>query len=282
MDQLKEKVLNQYDNLSKGLKKVAKHFLNHPATFAMYSAAQVGKEINVGETTVIRFCHALGYHRFSDFQKEVKDKLLNNQSSLNEYHSEKKGLDHNINLVKQIMFKDAEVIQSTAEKMNIEDYQRAIDHLEKSKRILVSGMRSSYAMAHWFAFVLEIFRGDVRLFRPDMDDIILRLHELNSESTLVAFSFHRYAIETVNIAKEAKNQGAFVIGISDSMVSPIREYVDVLFTVPLPKPSTLDVGPAVFSLINALVAGVYMKNPSQFEKRMELYDKVKINHFFAE
>lgn len=183
---------------------------------------------------------------------------------------------------KKMMIKDAELILQTAERLNVGDFTKVVDHLAQSERVLVSGVRSSHAMAQWFSFTLDLMRGNVRLFRPDTDDIMLRISEMNERSTFVAFSFHRYALETINMAKEAKRQGAFVIGITDSEVAPIREHADILFTVQLPIKSTLDVAPAVFSLMNAIVGAVAVKNSEQFAKRTKVYEELQLNRFFGE
>lgn len=282
MDTLKITVQEKYNHFSKGLKKVSKHFLTNPEAFALNSAGQVGNQINVSETTVIRFCYALGYSGFSSFQKDIQDQLLNKHSSLFEYHSMKYEMDSDQDFSKKIMQKDAEVINQTAERLSTEDFQRAVDQLAIADRVLVSGVRSSHAMAHWFTFTLELIRGNVRLYRPDIDDLILRIKEMDKNSVFVAFSFHRYAVETINMAKEAKRQGAFVIGITDSEVAPIKDYVDVLFTVKLPVKSTLDVAPAVFSLMNTLISGVSVKNSEKFKERMEAYEQLHFQHFFVE
>ncbi|MFF3100169.1 MurR/RpiR family transcriptional regulator [Viridibacillus arvi] len=282
MDALKSKVQSKYDEFSKGLKMVAKYFLANPEAFAMNSGVQVGQEINVSETTVIRFCHALGYSGYSALQKDVQEQLLNKKSSLFEFHYMKNSTEMDQEFSKKMMVKDAEVILQTAERLNGEDFTKAVDHLAQSERVLVSGVRSSHAMAQWFSFTLDLMRGNVRLFRPDTDDIMLRISEMNEGSTFVAFSFHRYTLETINMAKEAKRQGAFVIGITDSEVAPIREHADILFTVQLPIKSTLDVAPAVFSLMNAIVGAVAVKNSEQFAKRTKVYEELQLNRFFGE
>ncbi|NHM31302.1 MurR/RpiR family transcriptional regulator [Neobacillus terrae] len=282
VDTLKKEVQEKYNDFSKGLKKVSKLFLTNHEEFALNSAEQVGSQIKVSETTVIRFCHALGYSGFSSLQKDVQDYLLNKHSSLFEYHSMKYEMDNDQDFFKKIMQKDAEVISKTAERLSQEDFEMAVNQLAIADRVLVSGVRSSHAMAHWFTFTLDLIRGNVRLFRPDIDDLILRIREMDKNCVFVAFSFHRYAVETINMAKEAKRLGAFVIGITDSEVAPIRDYADVLFTVQLPKKSTIDVAAAVFSLINALIAGVSVKNSEQFKQRMESYEQFHFNNFFVE
>lgn len=84
------------------------------------------------------------------------------------------------------------------------------------------------------------------------------------------------------MAKLVKCQGAFVIGITDSEVAPIKESADILFSVQLPVKSTLDVAPAVFSFMNALIGGVAVKNAVEFKKRTKMYEELSLEHFFIE
>lgn len=271
-----------YDQFPNGLKKVAKYFLANPEAFALNSADKVSKEIKVSETTVLRFCYALDFGSFSAFQKEIREHLLNRTSSLFEYQSHKSEMSGNQDFPSRLMLRDAELISQTAQRLNIGDFDRAVDRLAQADRVLVSGVRSSHAVAHWFSFTLELIRENVRLYRPDADDLILRLRELNGNSVFVAFSFHRYAVETIHLAREAKRTGAYVIGITDSEVSPIKDHVDVLFTVQLPKKSTIDVGPAVFSLMNAIVGGVSVRVAEPFKERLQSYEDLKLDRFFVD
>ncbi|PLR95764.1 MurR/RpiR family transcriptional regulator [Bacillus sp. T33-2] len=282
MESIKRKIEDQFDQFSKGLKKVATYFLKSPEAFAVQPAEQIGKEIGVSETTVIRFCHALGYNGYSLFQKDIQDNMFNRQSSLFEYQAGKKQMEHEPHFAKKMLLMDADIIRQTAEGLSEGNFKEAVSRLSGADQVLVSGVRSSHSMAHWFSFSLDLVRGNVRMFRPDTDDVLLRIGELNEDSTLVAFSFHRYALETINIAKEAKKRGAYVIAITDSKVAPIRAHSDISFTVQLPVKSTLDAAPAIFSLMNAIVAGISVKNPELFEKRRKAYENLRLENFFGE
>ncbi|MCF6095061.1 hypothetical protein L1765_13945 [Microaerobacter geothermalis] len=84
----------------------------------------------------------------------------------------------------------------------------------------------------------------------------------------------------MRLAQALKERGAFVIGISDSPVAPIAEYTDILLSVCLPVMSTIDTAPAVFSLMNALVAGVAIQDREKFQHRKEKYESFQLEDFF--
>ncbi|XBO87850.1 SIS domain-containing protein [Bacillus paranthracis] len=102
---------------------------------------------------------------------------------------------------------------------------------------------------------------------------------MDHRSTLITISFHRYLKETIKVAEMAKEQGAFVIGITDSPLAPIREYADAIFSMYSSERSTIDATPVLFSFLNAIVAGVSIKDKERFEKRKDRYEKLNGDYF---
>lgn len=266
------KIKQCYPQLSRALKKVADFLLEEPNVFAVKTAGQVGKEIGVSETTVIRFTYALGYQGYSELQKEIQKVVFEMKSSLDTYQRGKCEKNSSECLFTQVMNQDRENILITHNHINTADFHKAVDKLTAANKILAAGVRLSHAMAHWFTFTMDIIRGNVSMFRPDTDDAILRVSELDEQSVFVAFSFHRYAAETIKLAQVLREKGVFVIGITDSPVAPIGKHADLVLLVNVSTNSTLDVAPACFSLLNSLCSAVTLKMPEQFEERRQRYE----------
>lgn len=159
--------------------------------------------------------------------------------------------------------------------------EKVVEQLSAADRVLVSGARTSYSLASWFAFSLDIVLGNTRLFHPNVDDVLLRISELTERSTVVVFSFHRYAKDTLNIAKLAREQGAFVIAFTDSQMAPVAKYAHLLLPVELKVTSTLDVTPAVMSLAKAIISTVSLENESRFKERITHFDAINGEDFFV-
>lgn len=279
---IKEVIQQEFKSLSKGQQKVAEYLLEKPEEFAVKSASEIGIQAGVSETTVIRFCYAIKLSGFSELQKTVRGQLLDRRSSLEQYFSSKLELADEPHFYAKVMEQDCQHIQATREHINEQDFNQTVERLIQSKRIYVAGVRTSFSSASWLAFTLNLVRGDVQLLRSDTDDLLLSLSEMGHDSTLVAISFHRYVKDTVQIAKLAKEQGAFVVGISDSPLAPIHEFSDVLFQIFSSGKSTFDSAPVLFSLLNAIVAGVSIQDKERFRKRKEKYDKLDGGGFFVE
>jgi DNA-binding MurR/RpiR family transcriptional regulator len=276
----KERIKEKYSQLSTGHKKVGKYILDNPQAIAMKSASQLGKDIGVSETTVIRLCYALEYSGYSELQNEVRGYLIFQKSSLQEYQADKVDMANQPNFFAQSIQRDQDHIQEMKEQLNEKDLQLTVDRIFESNHILVMGARTSFSVAQWLTFTLNIVRGNTQLMHPGMDDINHLLANLDNKSIFIAITFQRYTNLTLRLAEAAKKQGAFVIGITDSDLSPLAEFSDVLLPIRLSTWSTIDSAPAIFSLVNAIVAGVSVKDKKEFEKRRDKYEKFNPGHFF--
>lgn len=279
---LKQIILKSYNQLSKGQQKVARYLLESPKDFAMMPANEIGSLAGVSETTVIRFCYSIKLAGFSDLQKKVREQLLFQESSLGDYHSAKLQMAEEPNFFAKVMEKDREQIKELMALVREEEIYKVVDQLVKADAIYISGLGTSYPAANWLAFTLGLVKEHVKMVRSDTDDIVFTLSGMNRQSVMIAISFHRYLKETINIAKLAKRQGAIVVGITDSPHSPISDYSDMLFPIFPFKKSSIDTTTALFSFLNAVVAGVTVKNSKQFIKRKEQYEELFKDYFFID
>ncbi|WP_066388964.1 MurR/RpiR family transcriptional regulator [Neobacillus mesonae] len=279
MSTFKDKIKLKYPTLSSGHKKVGKYVLDYPQAVAMKSASQLGQDVGVSETTIIRFCYALEYSGYSELQAEIRQFLIFQKSSFQDYQAMKAGEANQPNFFFQNMQRDQAHIQKIIEQINEEDLYRVAKKIYDSDNILVAGVRTSFAVAHWLSFALNIVRGNAHLVQPGVDDINFLFSKLNNQSIFVAITFHRYSSMTLDLAKLAKKQGAYIIGITDSVLSPLEEFADTLLPINLSSTSTLDTGPAVLSLINAIVAGVAVIDKDAFDRRREGYEKFNPGKF---
>lgn len=280
MNTIKTAIKDTYDSLSKSQQKVAKYLLEHPESVAMKSASEIGEIAGVSETTVIRFCYALNLSGFSELQTKLREDLLLRKSTLDNYHSKNLELAKQPHFYARVMEQDRENILRSIQDISEEQFEQAVEQIMKAKKIFIYGMRSSYSAAHWMTFLLRLFRDEVHFIRPETDDLVFILNQMDADTTFIAISFHRYLKETIQLAEQAKKQNAFIIGITDSPFAPIRTHADLLLPISQTEKSTLNVMPALFSLLNAIVAGVSVNDKERVEKRKEQYEKLNMDHLF--
>ncbi|WP_077324418.1 MurR/RpiR family transcriptional regulator [Virgibacillus siamensis] len=269
MTTFQEKIDKNYATLTSGLKKVASYLLEEPMAFAANPAKKVGESIGVSETMVVRLCIALGYRGYSELQQEVREHVFEQKRIFNTYKIDEQQVGEP--MYQQIMRHDQINIQKTSSSLNEHEFNETIRALAYSERILVSGLRYTFSMAHWLTYALLSIGLNAHLFRPDLD---IHMEEGSKAKVLVVFSFHAYSVETLLLAEEAKKRGWLIIGFTDSRIAPISEYADILYTVHFPERMNSETAPVVFSLLNAIVSGISQLEP---ERTMKAKQKVEEN-----
>lgn len=247
----------------------------------MNSASRAGQLIGVSETTIIRFSHQLGYSGYREFQEEVQRKLFD-KSSLSVYLESKK-IDHTAkNPIKNLMFNNIKAIHEVIEGISETKFEAVVNKLSNANKIITCGSQASQAFASWFAFALDLVRGNTRLYQFNVDNILLRASELSVNDVVVSFSFHRYAIDTIQFAKLAKLEGAYVISFTDSPFSPITEHADLIIPVHLQVKSTLDVASVIFTILNGIISAISIRRKEDFQKRIKYFDSMEADGLFAQ
>jgi len=245
-----ERTKENYPSLTKGLKKIAEALLANPIMFATYSAKKNADSLEVSETMVVRFCKAIGYQGFRELQVDVQHSLLSLKLDSDDAFKKKD------NSFESIMNVDAQNILLAPSNINWNIAEQIVEALLAAKDIKVVGYYHSYSYAHWFSFILNSLLNNALLYRPETD---AGIQKKGKEHCVVIFSYYRYALESIRIAEEAKENGNTVIIITDSVLSPISHLGDYVLSIQIAQKSILEKGPVTFSLLNSILLHIAQK-----------------------
>jgi DNA-binding MurR/RpiR family transcriptional regulator len=239
-----EKTQKNYNHLTKGLKNVAESLRTNPVLFATHPAKKTAEIIDVSETMVIRFCKAIGYAGYGELQKDVQQSLLSLKPPKRDNGNEQ------VNSFERIMQSDEKNIHQASLNIDWDVAKQIVDCLVQSKSTSIVGYYHSFSYAHWFYFLLHHLIDNTSLYRPETD---IGFTKKGKDHTIIIFSYYRYALEGIRLAKEAKENGNTIVIITDSELSPIVEYGDHVLTIHSAKKSILEKGPITFSVLNTLL-----------------------------
>ena len=275
-------IQEKFHALSKSQQKVATFILKNLQFVGVHSATNVGEKAGVSETTVIRFCYAIGLSGYAQLQREVTMFLFNegNNSSLQNYLQSKQQLFENPRFYEKTMEKDAERILNVAKSIDEEDFNHASMLLHTKKKIFIIGYGSSNLAAQWLYFTLNLLRPNVVLMKLETNEMIRSLQEIDEESVVIILSFHRYFKEPIQIASEIQDKKCKIIAITDSRVAPITKYSTITFVNEQQEMSTIDGMPALISFLNTLIVGMTAQDHDYYEKQRVKYDDFQ-NSFIA-
>ncbi|MCK9442941.1 MAG: MurR/RpiR family transcriptional regulator [Tissierellaceae bacterium] len=274
-----KKIQNDFNTLSKGQKLIAEYIINNYGKAAFMTAAALGNTVQVSESTVVRFAHALGYEGYKDLQRElhelIKNKLTTVQRlSMVESHSNKESE------LKGAMEKDIDNIQKTINEISHDSFRKAIELILKAENIYILGLRSSAFLAGYLGFYLNFLIKGVKVVTSGPNDVFEQLLKADANDVIIGISYPRYSKRTLEALDFCKEKGCKIISITDSLISPASKYSDISLIASSDMLSFVDSLVAPMSLINALIVSVGMEKRNDitmyFEELEGIWNKYNV------
>lgn len=266
----------QYTRLSKGQKLIAQYILNNYDKVAFMTACKLGETIGVSESTVVRFANALGYSGYPKLQAALQELIKNKLTTVQRVEMANDYSDENT-ILNKILKGDIDNIRETLEEIDGEAFQEATTRLLKARKIYILGMRTSFVVAQYLGFYLGIILDNVHTVRMDMGDAFEQIVRIGEDDVVIAFSFPRYSKKSFQLVKYAKEKGAHVISITDSLFAPIASVSDNTLIVKSNMASFVDSLVPAMSVANALAVAVGMKEKEDikehFDDLEQMWDK---------
>ena len=262
-----------FDDLSKRQKQLAEYILANSGAAHM-TATALAAEVDISESTVVRFAMALGYEGYPEMQRAFKESLRVRMTTVERIEDANDRLRDG-DIADAVLRADSEKILSTLRDLDRASFERAVDMLLGAKKIYIVGMRSSAMLAQFMNYYFRLLFDNVVAVCPSGGgEVFEHLINLTSNDVVFAISFPRYSSGTVRAAEYAKKVGAGVIVLTDRKSSPLAKFADVLLTAKSEMASFVDSLVAPMSIINAIIAYIGKKRPEETSARFRHLEEV--------
>lgn len=223
-DALRKMVVSRWEDLPRRLTQVAEYALNNPDDVAFGTAASIAAKADVQPSTLVRFSQALGYQGFSDlqdvFRSRLRDRVLNYDERLAQMREHGLGASRASTILEGFADASMRSLSALTAKHEPEIMERALDVLTPAETIYLIGLRRSFPVTSYMAYGLG--KLDVRTVLVDAVAGLApeQTNFISPRDAAVTISFTPYASETVALANQAKDNGAGIVAITDSVFSP--------------------------------------------------------------
>ena len=257
----------RYDELTNSQKRIAETIVDDPEFVAFATVDKFATRIGVSPSTIVRFAYRIGLVGYPDLQEKVRELVRGTMRG-----SGASGGDPAAQLGDSVsgesLRHDIQLLGRTAERLQQEDIERAVQLIVRADRVRVVGGVTAYSVAYYTAVTLDRVRDRVALLSGSPVPTG-PLREMQEGDVLVAFSFPPYAKTTLGAIDAAKRRGASIIAVSDSPISPLRNLVDVLLPAAVSGIGTQNSLVAAMAIANVIVNGVASRMPGALERYSE-------------
>lgn len=256
------------DGFSKGQRQIARFLMTNYDKAAYMTAAKLGHEVSVSESTVVRFVIELGYAGYPEFQRALQELIRTKLTSFQRMEV----TNHLIgdgDVLEKVLMADVDKIRRTLDGIDRDAFNNTVKALVNARTIYIIGVRSSSTLAWFLNFNLRMVFDNVRLIETTSgSDTFEQIMDIGKGDVMVAISFPRYSKRVINAVGFAKKAGADVVALTDSPDSPIAAGASQLLVAQSDMASFVDSLVAPLSIINAMVVAVSRAKQEEVTERL--------------
>lgn len=247
----------RYNQFSKSQRRIADYILEHYSKAAYLTAARLGQQAQVSESTVVRFAFELGFDGYPALQAALQETVRGKLTSVQRMEVAGDRQEEGEPVLDQVLNKDVEQIYRTLEQTDRAAFAGAVESIHQAKTVYLLGSGSAAFLAGFLNFYFRLVLPNVRLIQSaSASELFEQILRVGKGDIVIGISFPRYSKKTVNALRYARKNGAQVVAITDSEFSPLAAQADYLLLARSDMVSFADSLVAPLSLINALIAAV--------------------------
>ena len=261
-------------SFSKGQRRIAQYIMDYYDKAAFMTANRLGKNVGVSESTVVRFAVELGYDGYPSMQKAMQEMVLNRLTSVQRIEvSSDRFRDQDV--VSTVLRSDIDKLRQTEETVDRQMFDSAVKAILQAKRVYILGVRSVAPLANFLGYYLNYMFNNVHVISGmSTGEMFEKIVGVNSEDAVIAFSFPRYSASTTKGARYCRSAGATVIGITDSISSPLGRCCEYVLLAKSDMVSLVDSLVAPLSLVNALIVAIAAVREKELARTFENLERI--------
>jgi DNA-binding MurR/RpiR family transcriptional regulator len=248
-----DRITEHADQLTPAERKVAEVLAGEPQTVAFGTVANVARRAGTSGPSVVRLAVKLGYGGFVDLQADVQQELARQLGPARDRIRQRPPTD----LVGRTLAAEINNITQTLATLNADTFKSAVNKLsDRRRQVFVLAGENTLPAGRVLAGHLAQLRDGVTLLTGSEVAASKRLASLDRGDVLVAVDTRRYERWVLTVLRRGADQGASVIALTDSPLSPLATLAQETFFIGAQGVGPFDSLVGAIGLVNALVAAV--------------------------
>jgi DNA-binding MurR/RpiR family transcriptional regulator len=270
-------IKNKISEFTPKQKILANYILSNTKEAAFMKVKSLAKNAGVSDPTVTRFIIALGYKKYSAFQKELQKLVQVKLSSIERFNLNKYSKPED-DFIHNVFMNEIKIVNNLYESLEPAVFYKIVKILSSKKKVIVSGLQASVCLAKYLAYNLNKVRDNIFPITSIDENVLNQLDAFKDDSVALIFCFPRYPRRTLEFVDALEKLKIPIISVTDGIISPISERSLEKIYIPIVKEIFIDQFAAAMCIINALVLGVAQSNSNRTKKTLEHLEEVLNNN----
>lgn len=273
-------IRNGMGAFSKGQRRIGQYILDNYDKAAFMTAAKLGQTVSISESTVVRFAAELGYDGYPAMQRALQEMIRSKLTSVQRIEVSNDRLGDQ-DVLATVMHSDMEKLRMSLDGIDREEFAQAVEAIVGARNVYILGVRSAAALSDFLTFYFNLMLDNIRCVRTTLaSEMFEQMLRVGPEDVVIGISYPRYSTRTVRAMEFARDQGATVIALTDSELSPLYETASLRLLAKSDMASFVDSLVAPLSVINALIVAVGRRKSAEvtgiFQRLERIWDEYQV------
>ncbi|WP_127114112.1 MurR/RpiR family transcriptional regulator [Shimia sediminis] len=265
---------DEYEDLTPEAQKAARYVLENPRDVGVSTVREIAEAAQVKPNTVVRMARQVGFEGYDDFREPFREAIRRGQASFPDrarWLQDIRAQGALGGLYADMVTSALRNIEETFAGISEEDLRTAAEAIWGARRVFTLGVGVNNSNARNFTYLASTgmvqFHAIPRAGSTPIDDIAWA----DERDVLIAITCAPYRQEVVSAVQVAKEQGMRVVGISDSLASPIIRAADFGFVVAADTPQFFPSSVSTIALLETLLSFVIATASPEIVTRVEKF-----------
>jgi RpiR family carbohydrate utilization transcriptional regulator len=225
----------------------------NPRGYVLLSVRELARRLKVDAATAVRIILKMGFGSYREFQHYLHELSVSQATSLDMMQTSKTKGSSLAAHIQEAVDSDVQNLQRFRNVLDSERIAGVGKRLHHARRIILLGGDLATNLVGYLHYHL-ILLGLPAVTASSSGEAMHLTRCADKRDVVIALSFRRGLRQTVEGLQQARANGAYCIGITDTLVSPIARFSDETLIVSVETPSYGASYTAPMSLMNGLIS----------------------------
>lgn len=265
---------DEFGDLTPEAQKAAKYVLENPRDVGVSTVREIAEAAQVKPNTVVRMARQVGFDGYEDFREPFRAAIRQGQMTFPDrarFLQDIGKSGHLGPLYADMVQAALRNIEETFARIPVEALTTAAKAIWTCRNVFVLGVGVNNANARNFTYLASTgmvqFHAIPRAGSVATDDLAWS----DGRDVLIALTCSPYRREVLEAVEVAREQGVTIIGITDSLASPLYRAADHGFVVAADTPQFFPSSVSTIALLETLLSFVIAQSSDEIVERVDAF-----------
>jgi len=264
-----------YDRLTKSEKRIADYMRQNQDEVAFLSAAEIAKQLDLSEATMVRFSRALGFDSYPAMREVLQAKFRNLATHSARLRSRLDDLREAGDIFERLVASEIAFMTESLQTLDRDALNAAVELLRTHQRVFVFGLGPSVSLVELLEIRLTRSARHVIPLNTSGQEMLEPMLLMNSNDLLIAIGFFNMTPTLQMVLDYANEHKTPVILVTDTLGPMVGDKADIVLAARRGPVSAFHSLTVPMTILNALLLALSLVDQEKVMTNLDKLDQLR-------